>query len=56
MFFDVSCRLNRETEKMGLSIMAEFQLDLRPSTETKDMKKMMLLHQEHHPKDASRCS
>ena len=56
LFLKVSYRLNIETETVGFNRIAELQLDLRPKGETKDMKKIILLHQEHCPKDASRCS
>ena len=45
LFLEVSCKLNRETENMGFNRIDELQLDLRPTAETMDMKKMILLHQ-----------
>ena len=56
LFLEVNCRLNIEMATMGFNRTSELQLCLRSNAETKDMKKMILLHQEHRPKDVSRCS
>ena len=54
LFHEVSCRLKRETENIGLNRVAKLQLDLRQGHETKDMTKITLFHEECHPKDVPR--
>ena len=56
LFYEVSCRLKRETEKIGLNRVAKLQLNLSRGYETKGVNKIILLHKEHHPKDVSRFS
>ena len=56
LFYEVSCKLKRDNESIGFKREVKLQLDLRKSEEDKDMRKIMLLHQEYHPKDVSRCS
>ena len=54
LFSEVSCRLTREKEMIGLRRVEELRLCLRQDDKVKDTKKITLLHQEHHPKDVSR--
>ena len=54
LFTEVSNILKREKETIGSEPVADVQLELKVEKESKDMKKILLLHQECHPKDVSR--
>ena len=56
LFYEVSCKLKRDNESIGFNREVKLQSDLRKIEEGKDMRKFMLLNQEHQLKDLSRCS
>ena len=56
LFTEVSKSLGREHVEIDPVQVSKIAQYLKLVDETKFTKKIMLLHQEHHPKDVSRCT
>ena len=56
LFGEVSSNLAKGNSPVGTEIESKLHSDLNLSQKSKDMSKIVLLHQEYHPKDVSRCA
>ena len=51
LFTEVSKNLKKEKATIGSDPVADVRLEMKVEQDSKSIKKMLLLHQEHHPKD-----
>lgn len=56
LFSEVSNNLAKGNSSIGTEIESKSHPDQNLNQESKNMSKIVLLHQEYHPKDVSRCT